>query len=192
MNKESIISQIQILASSMFKKNFLGISHGSISAKLSQNSFIINKNNAFLEQLKQDDFSVLKFSKDYSWNEASIDSEIHKSIYENIPEAKFISFASPPYTQAMSLNHDFITPQDYFGEIFLEEINVYNPKNYDDWNERSQTEIYRHMLEKKKNFAVVKGYGIFAFGRTNHELGKIIDLIENSCKIIYLAETNLS
>lgn len=92
----------------------------------------------------------------------------------------------------MSLNHDFITPQDYFGEIFLEEIRVYNPKNYEDWEDRSQTEIYRYMLEQKQNFVVVKGYGIFAYGRTSYELGKIVDLIENSCKIIHLAETNLS
>lgn len=192
MNKDNIISQIQMLSSSMFKKNFFGISHGSISAKLSQNSFIINKNDAFLNQINEKNLSFLKFNKDYSWNEASSDCEIHKSIYENIPEAKFICFACPSYTLSMSLNHDFITPQDYFGEIFLEEIRIYNPKNYEDWEDRSQTEIYRYMLEQKQNFVVVKGYGIFAYGRTSYELGKIIDLIENSCKIIYLVETNLS
>ncbi|WP_257937737.1 class II aldolase and adducin N-terminal domain-containing protein [Campylobacter lari] len=192
MNKENIISQIKILSTSMFKKNFFGICHGSVSAKLSQGSFIINKNNAFLNQLDEKNLSILKFAKDYSWDEASSDSEIHKSIYENIPEAKFICFACPTYTLSMSLNHDFITPQDYFGEIFLEEIRVYNPKSYEDWEDRSQTEIYRSMLEQKQNFVVVKGYGIFAYGRTSYELGKIIDLIENSCKIIHLAETNLS
>ncbi|AJC85103.1 class II aldolase and adducin N-terminal domain-containing protein [Campylobacter peloridis] len=192
MDKENITNQIQALASSMFKKNFFGICHGSVSAKLSQSSFLINKNDAFLNQLNEKNLNTLKFTKDYSWSEASKDCEVHKSIYENIPEAKFICFACPAYTLSMSLNYDFITPQDYFGEIFLKEIHVYNPKNYEDWEDRSQTEIYRHMLEKKQNFIVIKGYGIFAYGRTSYELGKIIDLIENSCKIIHLAETNLS
>lgn len=174
----------QKLSLSMFRKNFFGIFHGSLSAKIASNKFIINKKDAIFDGLLEDDFVILYDKKDYRWNDASIDSDIHLNIYKNIFEAKFIAFAMPPHTVSYSLNHDYIIPKDFFGYKKFEKIKIYDPKNLDDWYERAPYEIYKTMITNKTNFLVIRGYGVVAYNRTMTNLAKEIALLDNSCKIL--------
>lgn len=168
----------------MFRKNFFGIFHGSLSAKIASNKFMINKKDAIFDGLLEDDFVILYDKKDYRWNDASIDSDIHLNIYKNIFEAKFIAFAMPPYTVSYSLNHDYIIPKDFFGYKKFEKIKIYDPKNLDDWYERAPYEIYKTMITNKTNFLVIRGYGVVAYNRTMTNLAKEIALLDNSCKVL--------
>ena len=52
------------VALSMFRKNFFGIFHGSISARVEQDQFIINKKNAIFDNLETKDFIKLYSKKD--------------------------------------------------------------------------------------------------------------------------------
>lgn len=175
---------MQKLSLSMFRKGFLGIFHGSISAKIAQNKFIINKKNAVFDSLEEEDFILLHNKKDYRWNEASIDSDIHLSIYNNIFEAKFIAFTMPQNIVSYSLNHDFIEPKDYFGYERFDRIEIYNPKNYDDWYERAPYEIPKFMQKNKTNFIVIKGYGIISYSRDLIDLAKDVALLDFSCTVL--------
>lgn len=158
-------AQIKKVSLSMFRKNFFGVFHGSISSRIEGNQFLINKQNAIFDDICDDDLVLLSSKKDYRWNEASLDADIHLNIYKNINEAKYVCYAMPHYTTAYSLAHSTIAPMDYFGYMKFGEINVYNPKQFDDWYERAQTEIYRYMIEQKTNIMVIKGYGVYAFAR---------------------------
>jgi L-fuculose-phosphate aldolase len=169
----------------MFRKNFIGIFHGSLSARIEQNKFFINKKDAIFDDVKDDDFIELHSRKDYRWNEASLDADIHLHIYQNINEAKYICYAMPPFTTAYSLDHDIIVPKDYFGSMNFGSIEIYDPKQFEDWYERADIEIYRYMMEKKTNLIVVKGYGIYVYDRDMLQLAKTIALLENSCKLLY-------
>lgn len=171
----------------MFRKNFFGIFHGSISARVEQNKFIINKKDAIFDGLRAVDLIELYSKKDYRWNEASIDADIHLNIYKNISEAKFICYAMPPFVTAYTLTHDVIVPRDYFGATTFESIHVYDPKQFDDWYERADVEIYRYMLEHKTNIMVIRGYGIYAYDRDMHQIAKSIAILENSCKLLHRA-----
>ena len=84
MNKSNLKSRLSSLALSMFRKDFFGIYHGSISAKTESNRFLINAKEAIFDAL--DDMSLIElyFKKDYRWNQASIDAKIHHAIYKNI------------------------------------------------------------------------------------------------------------
>lgn len=182
-----IIKQIRDLSLAMFRKDFVGIFHGSISTKVEFNKFIINKKDAIFDDITEKSLIELYFHKDYRWNEASIDSEIHLNIYQNIHEAKYILYAMPPYIMAYALKHNKIIPQDYFGKKMFGEIDVYDPLDYSDWYERADTEIFRHLKDTKKSLMVIKGYGVYAYDRDIHQLVKKVAVLNKSCNLLLLS-----
>ncbi len=169
----------------MFRKDFIGIFHGSLSAKIEQDKFFINKKDTIFDDVSESDFLELYSKKDYRWKEASLDAQIHLNIYQNIDEAKYICYAMPPFLTAYSLVHDTIVPQDYFGSMKFSSIEIYDPKQFEDWYERADIEIYRYLKERETNAIIVKGYGIYAYNRDIFQLAKTIALLENSCKLLY-------
>ncbi|WP_149720054.1 class II aldolase and adducin N-terminal domain-containing protein [Campylobacter concisus] len=185
MELEHSINEIKKISLSMFRKNFFGVFHGSISARVEKNQFIINKQSAIFDDLQDSDLTLLSSKKDYRWNDASLDADIHLNIYKNINEAKFVCYAMPPYATAYAMKHEKIAPKDYFGCMRFNEILVYDPKQFDDWYERAETEIYRAMIEKNTNVVVIKGYGVYAYSRSPQLLAKDIALLENSCKLLH-------
>ncbi|MBO7370180.1 MAG: class II aldolase/adducin family protein, partial [Campylobacter sp.] len=88
MNLDYYYKTLQDISLSMFRKSFFGIFHGSISAKVEDNQFMINKEDTIFDSVKKDDLVLLYTKKDYRWNEASMDADIHLNIYKNIKEAK--------------------------------------------------------------------------------------------------------
>lgn len=185
--QEYLLKDLKNVSLSMFRKDFIGIFHGSLSARVEQNRFIINRNDTIFDDVDEEDFIELYSKKDYRWKEASLDADIHLNIYKNINEAKYICYAMPPFTTAYSLVHDNITPKDYFGLKHLNTLKVYDPKQFENWYERADVEIYRFLKETKKNIIAIKGYGIYAYDRDIHQLAKTVALLENSCKILYYA-----
>jgi L-fuculose-phosphate aldolase len=185
---DEMIEKLCRISLSLFRHNFFGIFHGSISARMELSKFLINKREAIFDEMSVDDFTLLRHTRDYRWKEASLDSEIHSSIYQNIPDAKFIAYTMPPSTTAYSLDNDYIVPKDYFGRRLYPNLHVYNPKSFDDWYERADVEIVRAMDERQTDVLVVRGYGVYAYAREINELAKKFALIENSCKILQLSK----
>lgn len=186
MNREHLKAQLSSLALSMFRKDFFGIYHGSLSAKTESNRFIINTKEAVFDALDMNNLIELYFKKDYRWNQASIDSNIHYSIYSQISEAKFICFSMPPFTTAYSLNNSSIAPKDYFGYMEIGTIPVIDPKQFDDWYDRAQSEIFLYFQTHKTNIMVIKGYGVYTFNRDMNEMAKKLSILEKSCRLLML------
>lgn len=182
------IKQLKDISLSMFRKNFFGIFHGSISSKVDTSKMVINKKDAIFDEIEAESLIELYFNKDYRWKEASRDVEIHKSIYESIHEAKYIAYASPPYTVAYSLKHNFLSPVDFFGSQEIGYVEVYDPKNFEDWYDRAHTEISRYFRQKKTNIMIIKGYGVYVYGRDIAELAKKIAMVEQSCMLFNISE----
>lgn len=183
---EHLKTELAILSQSMFQNDFFGLFHGSISAKTDNNRFIINKKEAVFHQMREKDFLELGHNRDYRWKEASIDTAIHAQIYAHISDAKFISFSMPPYTTAYTFNHSFIIPKDYFGNQEFKSISIYNPKSFEDWYDRANSEIPQHFIQNETNIIIVKGYGIYAYSRDMHTMTKRLAILENSCRLLML------
>jgi len=177
--------EMKDIALSMFRKNFFGIFHGSISSKIEKDQFIINTKDAIFDNLQESDFIKLYTKKDYRWNEASLDANIHLNIYKNISEAKYIAYVMPPFTTSYSIAHETIKPLDYFGYKIINEIPIYDPKQLDDWYERAEIEIYNYMKKNETNIIVIKGYGVYMYDRDLQQIAKMIAILENSCKILH-------
>ncbi len=187
---QNILSnQIKKVALSMFRKNFFGIFHGSISAKIKENQFLINKKDAIFDELEDDDLIALYFKEDYRYKDASIDAKIHKQIYKNISQAKYVCYAMPPFTTSYSLVHQKIIPKDYFGHKIIDEIEIYDPKKFSDWYERAEYEIYQYFKKNDTNIMVIKGYGVYTYDRDIHQIAKNIAILENSCKLLVTSDT---
>lgn len=186
MNRSHLKEKLSSLALSMFRKDFFGIFHGSLSAKTESNRFLINTKEAVFDDINEHNLIELYFKKDYRWNQASIDSKIHFSIYSQISEAKFICFTMPPFTTAYSLNHNIIAPKDYFGSMEIGSLEIVDPKQYDDWYDRAQSEITTYFQTKKTNIMIIRGYGVYAFSRDIHEMVKKLAILEKSCRLLML------
>lgn len=185
---DRILKELFEVSLAMFRKNFFGIFHGAISAKIDDNKFIINAKNAIFDNLTSKSLVALSHKRDYSWQEASGDAFIHSVIYKEIAEAKFIAYTFPPFAVAYSLNNDMIIPKDYFAYKKFKEIKIYDPKEYDSWYERADVEICNFLKQYDINFVVIKGHGIYIYDRDLYQLAKTIALIENSAKILLLSK----
>jgi len=190
MNKAYIKEKLSSLALSMFRKDFFGIYHGSLSAKTESSRFIINTQDAIFDALNDKTLIELYFKKDYRWKQASIDASIHHNIYAHISEAKFISFTTPPATIAYTLEHNLITPRDYFGYKRLGSLAIYDPKEFDNWYDRAETEIPHYFQTHQTNLIVIRGYGVYAYSRDLHEMAQQLAILEKSCSLLMSRKEN--
>jgi len=185
MIDKATVEELSDLSLTMFRKNFFGIYHGSISAKLDQDSFLINTNDAIFDRMTPNSFCTLYLNKqDYRWKMASMESHIHATIYTNIHEAKYIAFGMPIYTTAYTFDHESIIFEDFFGRMTFGEIPIYDPGDSETWYTRNALEITKFLKSSAKGIMVIKGVGAYVYDRDVHELVKKIAILENSCRLL--------
>ena len=185
MVDKKTVKQLGDLSLTMFRKNFFGIYHGAISAKLDQENFLINTNDAIFDEMCENSFCELNLNRqDYRWNIASIESHIHATIYTNIHEAKYIAFGMPIYTTAYTFDHDRIIFDDFFGKTEFGDIPIYDPGDFSTWYRRNALEITKYLKESNNNVMVIKGVGTYAYHRDLNELVKKIAILENSVRLL--------
>ena len=183
-----LIENIKKISISLFNKNFFSVYHGSISARVSTNGFIINAKDAILNEVTKDSLVKLDCQKrDYRWSIASSDVHIHEHIYETIPNAKYISYTMPPYATAYSLKHGKISPPDFYGKKVLGDVIIYDPKNFEDWLERAPYEIPKLFQKQDSHILLIKGFGVISYDRDITEMAKKISILENSCRLLALS-----
>jgi len=187
-----LLQELKQISHSMFSKNYFGVFHGSISAKVAVNSFIINKKETILDKIKEEHFIKLTCDtrKDYRWKDASVDVNIHKAIYMNLPHAKYISYTMPPYATAFTFDHSLVVPQDYYGQTILKEIPVYDPKNFNDWEARAPHEISNFFKQTNSHLLLIKGFGLISYDRDVTEMVKKVAILENSCRLLTINSVN--
>ncbi|MFA7070236.1 MAG: class II aldolase and adducin N-terminal domain-containing protein [Sulfurimonas sp.] len=186
MSRDNLAQKLFSISLSLFRKDFFGLYHGSLSAKTESNRFLINKKEAIFDALDERSLVELSYKQDYRWQEASVDAPLHHAIYSQILDAKFVSFTIPPFITAYSLKHNIIEPKDYFGSTSLGTIEIVDPKSFDDWYERAITEIPHYFLSKHKDIMVIRGYGVFAYNMDLYEMVKKIAILERSVRLMVI------
>lgn len=181
-----LLQELQHITNSMFSKNYFGIFHGSISAKTDIHAFVINKKDTILDNVNEETFIRLTSNtrRDYRWKDASEDSEIHLQIYKNLPNAKYISYTMPPYATAYALEHSVVKPKDYYGYSLVNDVHVYDPGSFDDWEERAPYEISSYFKEHSNHLLLIKGFGLITYDRDLLGMAKKAAILENSCRLL--------
>lgn len=186
IDKQSV-DLIANISLALFRKNFFGIYHGSISSKIDHNSFIINTHDAIFDEIGNKSLCELYMNKkDYRWKMASMEADIHASIYNQIHEAKFIACGTPPYTTSYTFEHNEITLEDYFGKTTFGTIPVYDPGDFGTWYDRNSLEIVKYFKETQKHVMIIKGVGVYVYDRDINELIKKVAILENGCRMLGL------
>lgn len=187
MIDKNIVKHLSDISLALFRKNFFGIYHGAISKKIDHNSFVINKKEAIFDEIDTSSLCQLSMNTyDYSWKLASMEANIHNSIYNQIHEAKYIAFGMPPYTSAYSLDHDHIEFVDYFGKMVFGKLNVYDPGDFETWYDRNALEITRELKNSKNNIMIIRGIGVYVYDRDMTELVKKVAILENGSRQLAL------
>jgi L-fuculose-phosphate aldolase len=183
-----LVEDIKQISRSLFTKNFFSVYHGSISARVSRSAFIINSKETILNEVTEASLVKLDCQKrDYRWSMANPDVHIHEHIYEEIPNAKYISYTMPPYATAYSLKHGKVSPQDFYGKRILGDVLIYDPKSIEDWLERAPYEIPKFFQKHETHILLIKGFGVIAYDRDITEMAKKISILENSCRLLALS-----
>ncbi len=185
MIDKKIVDLLSNISLALFRKNFFGIYHGSISSKVEHNKFIINTKEAIFDEIGKSSLCQLKMNNyDYSWKMASLEADIHNSIYNQIHEAKYIACGMPPYTTAYALEHDTIEFEDYFGKTLFDKIEVYDAGDFNSWYNRNQLEITKFLKQSSSHVMVIRGVGVYVYDRDINELIKKVAILENSCRLL--------
>jgi len=188
MTDRHLIEEIRHLSLAMFRKNFFGVYHGSISARIDTESFLINTRDAVFDEITEASLIRLEHGvEDYRRHTASIDAGIHEAIYQRIPHAKYIAYSMPPYVMAYALAHDVFAPEDYFGDKLLGQIHIFDPETFHDWYRRAPSEIAGYFASHHGHIMLIKGYGVYAYDRDLTEMAKKIAVLENSARLIMLS-----
>ena len=188
MIQQYLIDEITHISLSLFNKDFFSVYHGSISARLSANTFIINSKDTILDEVTESSLVKLDcLKRDYRWTIATPDVHIHEHIYKEIPNAKYVSYTMPPYATAYSLKHGKVSPADFYGNKILGEVLIYDPQNLDDWLERAHYEIPKFFQKHDTHLLLIKGFGVISYDRDIREMAKKISILENSCRLLALS-----
>ena len=184
---KNIVELLSNISLALFRKNFFGIYHGSISSKIDHDSFVINTKDAIFDDIDSSHLCHLKMNNyDYSWKLASMEVNIHNAIYTQIHEAKYIACGMPPYTSAYALEHDEIIFEDYFGKNMFNKIPIHDPGDFKDWYKRNDEEIPTLLKFAKHHILIIKGVGVYVYDRDINELIKKVAILENSCRLLAL------
>ncbi len=187
MIDKNIVKHLSDISLALFRKNFFGIYHGSISKKVDHNGFIINKKEAIFDEIDEKALCQLSMHvHDYSWNLASIEAHIHNAIYHQIHEAKYIACGMPPYATAYALEHDSIVFEDYFGKILFGEIPVHDPGDFSTWYDRNDIEVPELLKKANNHVLMIRGVGVYVYDRDMNDLVKKVAILENSCRLLAL------
>ena len=187
MIDKKTVDLLSNISLALFRKNFFGIYHGSISSKADHGSFVINTKDAIFDEITSSQLCKLTMNTyDYSWKIASMEADIHNSIYNQIHEAKYIACGMPPYTTAYALENDTIEFEDYFGKTTFGQIKVYDSGDFDTWYKRNQLEITKYLVQSSNHVMVIRGVGVYVYDRDMNELVKKVAILENSCRLLAL------
>jgi len=188
MDDRHLIEEIRNVSLAMFRKNFFGVYHGSISARINEGMFLINTKEAIFDEITE--YSLIRLEcghYDYRWNSASIDARIHEAIYRHVPHAKYVAYTMPPYVTAFLSANEVFVPQDYFGDKRIGRVPVYDPGLFSDWYDRAPHEIAHHFVEQSGHLMLIRGYGVYAYDRDLNALAKRIAILENSARLLMLS-----
>ena len=107
------------------------------------------------------------------------------ALLDKMNEDSFIMLHDKEET-SNSLKHKTLIPIDYLGYKILGKSNeILDSREYETLYDRAETDIVRYFKTHKTNFVLLKGCGIYSYGRDLETTIKLIAVVENSCKILH-------
>lgn len=150
-------------------------SNGNISFR-QKNRIFITKSGSLLSQLQK------KELVDINSKLASSESPSHKIIYENVPGINSIFHVHSLAAIKLSLRakKNFVVPIDLEGKYYFEKIPVIETTLVPNAPDLPQKLLNSH----KHGAVIVRGHGLFVFGKTIKECYTRTCTMDNICRIL--------
>ncbi len=117
-------------------------------------------------------------------DKASLDAPLHLAIYQRNPEANAVLHSHGAYTIALTLDGQALHPVDFEGQYYFPTVPVLTIA-YHDYVTKAPAEIAAVLTEYP--IAVIRGHGVYAWGRSLNLAYKWTCSLEQSAKIQWLA-----
>lgn len=141
-------SEIMKYAKIMYEKNFLYGLDGSLSTKIDNNLFLINKNLIFSDDISY--FTKLQLGENYKYKDANKDAKFHSLIYSNISQAKVVAV----------IVSEFILKICKLGIINYKNTNIIT---YPNSILNNKNELISQL--NNKNYLLIKDFGLLIYDR---------------------------
>lgn len=146
---------------------------GNVSGRIRDNIIIIKKTGRSLSRLTPKDFVIVDIISDNVPKNVSSDYLIHREIYLNNPNVKYILHVHPAKLIKLTLStkESKITPQSYEGKIFFgNEIPIV----------REEHDNLHRILKKHidKKFLIEAGHGVYVYSDNPDEILPILEELE--------------
>ena len=179
------LPHFQTVGSNLYTHNMLSMHGGNLSVK-SGDKICITHSGSRLGYLSESDLVLTCIDKeDENTKLASSELAIHRAIYQNTPFTAVVH-AHPIHATVMSTLTEKIVPADEGGLLFIPEVPVIG-FNVRPGPGKFAAEISQALMTHA--VVVVYRHGSFARGMTLDEAFVITELLEISCRMLYMEKT---
>jgi len=175
-----VIDAFQLIGRDMYQTGLVSSHNGTMSVR-EEGRVRVSRRGAMLGHLEADD--LLDISLEDTAPEGSPeDVLIHQSIYRQT-DAGAVVYARPPWTMALALIEDRLSPANDDGAESLGTVPVLISQRA-----LSSPDIAQIIARSLKESRVValRGHGVFARGSDLGDALRVLSLLEEMCKVVHL------
>ncbi len=180
--RNELLNHFQSVGADLYTSGVVSMHGGNLSIRQEDN-LVITRSGSRLGYLTGPDLVETGVNKDdANTHLASTEIGVHRAIYQQ-SLFKAVVHSHPVHAVALSFLDDEINPQDEGGKLFIPEVPVIGFGK-----EPAPGGFAREVAEALKTHAVVivHRHGSFARGMTLEEAYVITELLEISCRILYI------
>ncbi len=177
-----LLQHFKTVGSDLYTRGMVSVHGGNLSVKQGSN-LCITRSGSRLGYLEESDLIVTGLDKDdENTGKASSELGVHRAIYSKTLSTAIVH-SHPIHATAMSFRNDKIFPQDEAGLLFIPTVPVIGFGS-----EPVPGGFAPEVAEALKTHAVVlvHKHGSFARGMTLEEAYVMTELLEISCRILYM------
>jgi len=180
------LSQFQAIGHALFTEGLVSCSSGNLSMRWGERLLITHRGSTLSSIVEADLVETGITKNDRATPLASIELEVHRSIYKKT-SALAVVHAHPPYAVALSFMENEIIPCDVEGKNLLSKVPILG-KDMAAVKPGDLAEEIAEALEQY-NVVLVRGHGTFAASQLLEEAYYYTTTLEQSCRLLYLLKT---
>jgi len=179
---ESLLSRFQTVGGDLYTRGMVSMHGGNLSVRQDQN-LVITRSGSRLGYLTEPDLIETGVIKDdENTKKASSELGVHRAIYQNTPFSAIVH-SHPIHATALSFLGDTVLTEDEAGKLFIPKVPVVGFGK-----EPVPGGFAQEIAEALKTNAIVlvHRHGSFARGMSIEEAYVYTELLEISCRILYM------
>jgi L-ribulose-5-phosphate 4-epimerase len=186
---ESVKQQLRKTGKYMMEYELAWGNAGNISARTSEDRYLITASGTFLGELDDADLvecSLSGNSLEQGGKKPSKETPMHRGIYENRPDIGAVLHASPFYStlvacSSIDISSNWFVETMYYLER-VERVAYYHP---------GSTALGNAVAEKAKaaNILLLENHGVLVYDTTVQEARMALQTLEMACKMIIISQT---